>query len=102
MGVADASAARPERTPRRCDCCMIWRTHTRRLNDPNLVSRAGLVPVMGLAARCRLAGLAGRHVRIGQAAGVNADVKVGCLVAGMAAGADSIDDLDVLRHGAMG
>jgi hypothetical protein len=33
--------------------------------------------------------------------GVNADVKVGCVVAGMAAGADSIDDLDVLRHGAM-
>ena len=34
-------------------------------------------------------------------AGVNADVKVSCLVAGMAAGADSIDDMDVLRHGAM-
>jgi hypothetical protein len=29
------------------------------------------------------------------------EVKVGCLVAGMAAGADSIDDMDVLRHGAM-
>jgi len=71
-------------------------------DDPNLVSRAGLVPVMALAARCGLAGLAERHVRIGRAAGVNADLKVGCLVAGMAAGADSIDDLDVLRHGAMG
>jgi hypothetical protein len=33
---------------------------------------------------------------------VNADLKVGCLVAGMAAGAGSIDDLDVLRYGAMG
>ena len=32
---------------------------------------------------------------------MNAQLKVGCLVAGMAAGADSIDDLDVLRHGAM-
>jgi hypothetical protein len=70
-------------------------------DDPNLVSRAGLVPVMALAARCGLAGLAGRHVRIGRAAGVNADLKAGCLVAGMAAGADSIDDMDVLRHGAM-
>ena len=70
-------------------------------DDPNLVSQAGLVPVMALAQRCGLAGLAGRHVRIGRAAGVNAEVKVGCLVAGMAAGADSIDDLDVLRHGAM-
>jgi hypothetical protein len=32
---------------------------------------------------------------------VNAQVKVPCLVAGMVAGADSIDDLDVLRHGAL-
>jgi len=70
-------------------------------DDPNLVSRAGLVPVMALAQRCGLAGLAGRHVRISRPAGVNADLKVSCLVAGMAAGADSIDDLDVLRHGAM-
>ncbi len=33
--------------------------------------------------------------------GVNAQVKVPCLVAGMIGGADSIDDLDLLRHGAM-
>jgi hypothetical protein len=32
---------------------------------------------------------------------MNADLKVSCLVAGMTAGADSIDDMDVLRHGAM-
>jgi hypothetical protein len=32
---------------------------------------------------------------------VNADVKVSCLVAGMAGGADSIDDKNLLRHGAM-
>jgi hypothetical protein len=70
-------------------------------DDPNLVSRAGLVPVMALADRCGLAGLAGEHVRIDRPAGVNAHLKVGCLVAGMAAGADSIDDMDVLRHGAM-
>jgi hypothetical protein len=67
-----------------------------------IVSRAGLVPVMALARRCGLAGLAARHVRIGRPAGVNAAVKVGCLVAGMAAGAECIDDMDVLRHGAMG
>jgi hypothetical protein len=70
-------------------------------DDPNLVSRAGLVPVMALAARCGLAELAGEHVRVGRQGGVNADLKVSCLVAGMAAGADCIDDLDVLRHGAM-
>ena len=70
-------------------------------DDPNLVSRAGLVPVMALAQGCGLGDLAGQHVVIGRPGGVHADLKVGCLVAGMAAGADSIDDMDVLRHGAM-
>jgi hypothetical protein len=70
-------------------------------DDPNLVSRAGLVPVMALAERAGLAGLVAERVRPGGECGVNAHVKVPCLVAGMAAGADSIDDMDVLRHGAM-
>jgi hypothetical protein len=70
-------------------------------DDPNLVSRAGLVPVMALAQRCGLADLAGEHVTITSPAGVNPGLKIPCLVAGMAAGADSIDDMDVLRHGAM-
>jgi hypothetical protein len=70
-------------------------------DDPNLVSRAGLVPVMALAQRAGLGGLVDEHVRIGRRCGVNAQVKVPCLVAGMIAGADSIDDMDVLRHGAL-
>jgi hypothetical protein len=70
-------------------------------DDPNLVSHAGLVPVMALADRAGLADLAAEHVRPGGDCGVNADLKVPCLVAGMAAGADSIDDMDLLRHGAM-
>jgi Transposase DDE domain group 1 len=70
-------------------------------DDPNLVSRAGLVPVMALAQRSGLQDLVAEHVRIGRRCGVNAHLKVPCLVAGMIAGADSIDDLDVLRHGAM-
>jgi hypothetical protein len=70
-------------------------------DDPNLVSRAGLVPVMARAQRAGLCALAGAHVRPGGRYGVNAAVKVGCLVAGMIGGADSIDDLDLLRHGAM-
>jgi hypothetical protein len=71
-------------------------------DDPNLVSHAGLVPVMALAQRAGLADLVAEHVTPGGECGVNAHLKVGCLVAGMAAGADSIDDMDVLRHGAMG
>jgi hypothetical protein len=70
-------------------------------DDPNLVSRAGLVPVMALAQRTGLGGLAGAHVRIARRCGVNPQLKIPCLVAGMVAGADSIDDLDLLRHGAM-
>jgi hypothetical protein len=70
-------------------------------DDPDLVSRAGLIPVMALAERAGLAALVREHVTVGSPCGVNADLKTGCLVAGMAAGADSIDDMDVLRHGAM-
>jgi DDE family transposase len=71
-------------------------------DDPNLVSHAGLVPVMALAQRAGLADLVAEHVRPGGECGVNADLKVPCLVAGMTAGADSIDDMGLLRHGAMG
>ena len=70
-------------------------------DDPNLVSCAGLVPVMALAERAGLPELLAEHVRPGGGCGVNAPVKVGCLVAGMAAGADSVDDMGLLRHGAM-
>src|SRR5579859_6058976 len=71
-------------------------------DDPNLVSHAGLVPLTALAQRAGLHGLAGAHVRPDGAAGANAALKVACLAAGMAAGADSIDDMGLLRHGAMG
>jgi hypothetical protein len=70
-------------------------------DDPNLVSCAGLVPAVELAARCGLAELVRERVRLREAGGVNAHLKVPALVAGMAAGADSIDDMDLLRHGGM-
>jgi hypothetical protein len=66
-------------------------------DDPDLVSRARLVPVMALAERAGLQALVRRHVAIAAKTGVYPGVKVGCLVAG----ADSIDDMDLLRHGAM-
>jgi hypothetical protein len=70
-------------------------------DDPHLVSHAGLIPVMALAQRAGLEDLAAEHVRISRPCGVNAQVKIGCLVAGMTAGADSIGDMDLLRHGAL-
>jgi hypothetical protein len=76
--------------------------HTAVFDDPNLVSCAGLAPVLQLAERAGLQDLVGAHIRIGKPGGGNARVKVPALIAGMIAGADSIDDMALLRHGAMG
>ncbi len=73
-----------------------------RFDDPNLVSCAGLGAVLGLAARCRLSTLLADHVQISAKGGVNPAAKIGSLIAGMVAGADSIEDMDLLRHGGMG
>ena len=70
-------------------------------DDPNLVSCAGLAPVVALAQRCGLAGLVAGTLTLPAKGGVNAHLKVPALIAGMVAGADSIDDMDLLRHGGM-
>jgi len=74
---------------------------TAEFDDPNLVSCAGLAPVLELAERAGLQDLVAEHVRINRPGGGNARLKVPALVAGMIAGADSIDDMALLRHGAM-
>ena len=71
-------------------------------DDPNLVASAGLVPVMGLAQEAGLEELARQHLSVPGDKGANAGLKVASLVAGMVAGADSIDDMALLRHGGMG
>lgn len=71
-------------------------------DDPNLVSCAGLAPVLALAERAGLHRLIGEHVHLARPGGANAALKVTSLVGGMVAGADSIDDMDLLRHGGMG
>ena len=71
-------------------------------DDPNLVSCVGLGPVLQLAERVGLQDLVAEHVKIDKPGGGNARLKVSALVAGMIAGADSIDDMALLRHGAMG
>ncbi|MGO1975529.1 MULTISPECIES: IS1380 family transposase [unclassified Brachybacterium] len=70
-------------------------------DDDNLLARAGLVPVMRLAESAGLSDLVGEHVRVAGTPGANATVKVPSLLAGMVAGADSISDMDLLRHGGM-
>ena len=69
-----------------------------KFDDANLIGSAGLVPVMRLAERAGLQQLLAERLSVSSP---NAAVKAGCVVAGMVAGADSIDDLDVLRHGGM-
>jgi hypothetical protein len=69
-------------------------------DDPNLLTHAGLAPLTALADRAGLPGLLA-GVRPAGPCGVNAATKVSCLLGGMAAGADSIDDMDLLRDGAM-
>ena len=70
-------------------------------DDPNLVSHAGLAPALALAHRAGLADLVDEHLSLHGEGGANAQLKVPALIGGMLAGADSIDDMDLLRHGGM-
>jgi Transposase DDE domain group 1 len=70
-------------------------------DDPNLIAHAGLVPLAVLAESAGLHVLAASARPCGDA-GANAGLKTACLAIGMAAGADSINDMGLLRHGAMG
>jgi len=72
-----------------------------RFDDPGLVSAGGLVPVLALAERVGLRVLAEEYLTVPTDKGAHAGSKVVALVAGMAAGADSIEDMDLLRHGGM-
>jgi hypothetical protein len=72
-------------------------------DEPNLVSAAGLVPVLKLAEQTGLSALIGEHVdlpstRVASGA-VNPVGKLTSIIGGMMCGADSIDDVDVLRAG---
>src|SRR3954469_4397838 len=71
-------------------------------DEPNLVSAAGLVPLMALADKAGLRELAQERLSVPTDKGAHAGLKLCSLVAGMAAGADSIDDMALLRHGGMG
>ena len=74
-------------------------------DEDSLVSCAGLVPVMRLAEQTGLAQLLSEKVRIAvpriKSGSANPAPKLRTLIAGMCAGADSIDDIDVLRSGGM-
>ena len=71
-------------------------------DDPNLIASAGLVPLVALAQQAGLTSLADERLSVPTDKGANAGLKITSLVAGMIAGADSIDDMALLRHGGMG
>lgn len=74
-------------------------------DDDNLVSLAGLVPVMTLAEQTGLSELLGEKVHIAEpkikSGSANPAPKLATLIGGMCSGADSIDDVDVVRSGGM-
>jgi Transposase DDE domain group 1 len=82
-----------------------WSKATPLFDDERLVSCAGLVPVMALAEQTGLTELITERVKVASnrvaSAGVNPAGKATSIIAGMAASADSIDDLDVIRSGGM-
>jgi hypothetical protein len=70
-------------------------------DDPNLIADAGLVPVVALAEQVGLPKLVTELVKIrgaANSAGANPAAKVMSLLAGMVAGADSIEDVDRVRQ----
>jgi len=82
-----------------------WRASTAVFDDENLVSCAGLAPVLELGEQTGLSELLDEHVvftdeRVRSGA-ANPVPKLCSIIAGMLAGADSIDDLDVIRSGGM-
>jgi len=82
-----------------------WSTATPIFDDDNLVSCAGLAPVMALAEQAGLSELVAERLFLASrrvaSAGVNPAGKLTSIIAGMAAGADSIDDLELIRSGGM-
>jgi hypothetical protein len=74
-------------------------------DDDNLVSCAGLVPVMTLAEQAGLSRLLEEKVHIGEprikSGSANPAPKLATLIAAMCAGADCIDDADIVRSGGM-
>ena len=76
-----------------------------RFDEDNLVSPAGLVPLLGLAEQTGLPNIIAGKVSITtpriKSGSANPAPKLLGVIAGMCAGSDSIDDLDVLRAGGM-
>lgn len=72
-------------------------------DETNLVSAAGLVPILQLAEQAGLSELIDTHVALAStrvaSGAVNPVGKLTSIIGGMLTGADSIDDVDMIRAG---
>ena len=72
-------------------------------DEHNLVSAAGLVPVLALAEQAGLSDLIDTHVDLAStrvpSGAANPTGKLTSIIGGMLTGADSIDDVDMIRVG---
>ena len=82
-----------------------WQVDAAKFDDKHLVSAGGLLPVLALAEQVGLSNLLEAHVRFVderiKSGAANPVGKLTCILGGLLAGADSIDDLDVIRSGGM-
>ncbi|MGB8381516.1 MAG: IS1380 family transposase [Dermatophilaceae bacterium] len=80
-----------------------WDRGVAAFDDVNLVSCAGLVPVLELAEQTGLSELLDEHVaftsELVRSGAANPTPKLTSIIGGLLAGADSIGDLDVIRAG---
>jgi hypothetical protein len=74
---------------------------TATFDDRNLVSCTGLAALSRLTDDLGLHDLVTDRLRVTGDEGANPAAKIGSLLAGMVAGADSIEDMNLLRHGGM-
>lgn len=82
-----------------------FRTDSALFDETNLVSSAGLIPVLELAEHAGLSELIDTHLDIDSArvasGAANPVGKLTSIIAGMCTGADYIDDMNLLRSGGM-
>src|SRR5512135_1127489 len=70
-------------------------------DEPNLVSHAGLVPVAELAQRLQVGERIDATVTVAGSVGANSGPKALTLIGSVLAGGDCIDDVNLLRSGAL-
>src|SRR5512142_2517101 len=70
-------------------------------DEPNLVSHAGLVPVAELAQRLQVGERIDATVTVAGSVGANSGAKALTLIGSVLAGGDCIDDVNLLRSGAL-